>query len=150
MKFVFFVKSRLIFNVFYCFTMFVYKHFTNFTGIQLENSYDQQCEIFIWICIHLNIYSFQFQYVFIWIYIHLNVQRDFQTFACISVIKTCITSLVLKLSFIFLWKRFLNSEVSSEAKQVLRREQMIMKTPMHFRYKWLLCLCNGFKRILSL
>ena len=37
----------------------------------LENSYDQKCEIFIWICIHLNIYSFQ--YVFISICIHLNI-----------------------------------------------------------------------------
>ena len=26
--------------------MFVNKHFTNFTNIQLENSYDQECEIF--------------------------------------------------------------------------------------------------------
>ena len=32
------VKSKLIFNVFYC--------FTNFTGIQPENFLDQECEIF--------------------------------------------------------------------------------------------------------
>ena len=32
-KFVYFVKSRLIFNIFYCFCMFVNKHFVNFTGI---------------------------------------------------------------------------------------------------------------------
>ena len=32
-KFVFFLKSRLIFNVFYCFCMFVNKDFANFTGI---------------------------------------------------------------------------------------------------------------------
>ena len=70
-KFVFFIKSRLIFNVFYCFTMFVYKHFTNITGIQFKNSYNQKCEKFIWICIHLKIYSFQ--YVFISICTHFNV-----------------------------------------------------------------------------
>ena len=37
-EFVFFLKSRLIFNIFYCFCMFVNKHFANFTGIKLENS----------------------------------------------------------------------------------------------------------------
>ena len=31
--FAFFLKSRLIFNIFYCFFMFVNKHFENFTGI---------------------------------------------------------------------------------------------------------------------
>ena len=31
--FAFFLKSRLIFNIFYCFCMFVNKHFGNFTGI---------------------------------------------------------------------------------------------------------------------
>ena len=35
-----------MFNAFYCFTRFVNKHFTNFSGIQLENSHDQECEIF--------------------------------------------------------------------------------------------------------
>ena len=37
-NFVFFVKDRLIFNVFYCFCMFVNKYFANFTGKSLENS----------------------------------------------------------------------------------------------------------------
>ena len=32
-KFVFFLKNRLIFNIIYCFCMFVNKHFANFTGI---------------------------------------------------------------------------------------------------------------------
>ena len=32
-KFAFFLKSRLIFNIFFCFCMFVNKHFANFTGI---------------------------------------------------------------------------------------------------------------------
>ena len=32
-KFSFFLKSRLIFNILYYFCMFVNKHFANFTGI---------------------------------------------------------------------------------------------------------------------
>ena len=32
-NFAFFLKISLLFNVFYCFYMFVNKHFANFTGI---------------------------------------------------------------------------------------------------------------------
>ena len=40
----FFLKIRLLFNVFYCFCMFVIKNFTNFTG-WLENSLNQELEL---------------------------------------------------------------------------------------------------------
>ena len=48
-----YVKSKLIFNVFYC--------FTNFTGIQPENSHDQECEIFrvVFLYKHKHIENFQ-------------------------------------------------------------------------------------------
>ena len=68
MKFVFFVKSRLIFNAFYCFTMFVYKHFTNITRKflrpKMRKFHLNMCSfeyifISVSICIHLNIYSFE-------------------------------------------------------------------------------------------
>ena len=39
-KFVFFLKIRLLFKVFYCFCMFVNKHFPNSTSKQLDNSND--------------------------------------------------------------------------------------------------------------
>ena len=38
MKFVFFLKSRLIFKIFYCFCMFVYKYFINTGGWYVSKS----------------------------------------------------------------------------------------------------------------
>ena len=105
LKFVFFVKSRLIFNVSLCFTMFVYKHFTNFRGIQLENSYALK-----WIYIEMNIYSNE--YIFKWkfhIFDHKNIHSicihfNMYSFECIErfsnfYLHICDKDLRQKLSF---------------------------------------------------
>ena len=46
-KFVFFLKNRLFFNEFYCFWLFVNKHFANLTGKKIEN-WNFQGVTFIW------------------------------------------------------------------------------------------------------
>ena len=59
-KFVFFLKSWLIFNIFYCFCRLVNKHSANFTDILLENSQDQEYKIFrvVFLCGHEQIGRF--------------------------------------------------------------------------------------------
>ena len=68
LKFVFFLKSRLLFNVLYCFCMFVNKHFANLK-CSYENCYNEMC--------------YKVQSAWSYFYTKKNVLQDFHI--CMSV-----------------------------------------------------------------
>ena len=83
MKFVFFVKSWLIFNVFYCFTHKRYGKITREFVHTEMNIYSN--EIYIFDC------DYSFQCVLILIY-----RETFKFLLAYLMTKTCVTSLVFK------------------------------------------------------
>ena len=54
------------------------------------------CGLFIWIWIYGERFSNLYLYKLIHIQTKMNAYKDFHAFACISMIKTCVTDLALK------------------------------------------------------
>ena len=71
MKFVFFVKSRLIFNAFYCCTHSIYEQITREFLHTEMNTYSKENFTFLIVIIHFNMYLFECIERLSYFYLHI-------------------------------------------------------------------------------